>query len=104
MRKVHHIVVQWVWGYRGVSIAAAKYYAYCHDQIPPSWRTDTINNLTNVNLESITIKSDAPLFSDITNVNIELILWAAVYEKQSNRKFHLVKKEIVHGTVDLSRL
>ena len=55
VRKVHHIVVQWIWGYRGVSIAAAKYYTYCHDQIPPSWRTDTINNLANINLESITV-------------------------------------------------
>ena len=37
-------------------------------------------------------------------MNIELILWAAVYEKQSNGKFHLVKKEIVLGSVDLGSL
>jgi hypothetical protein len=45
--KKHHIVAQWVWGYRGVSFANTHYYAYCHDGVPPSWRTDTINSLTN---------------------------------------------------------
>ena len=104
VEKIHHKAAQWIWGYRGVAHAAVKYYAYCHDQIPPSWRTDTISYLTNINLESITVKSDAPLFADITNVNIELILWATVYEKQSNGKFRQVKREIVLGNIDLSRL
>ena len=104
VEKIHHKAAQWIWGYHGVSFAATKYYANCHDQIPPSWRTDTINNLTNINLESITVKSDASLLTDITNVNIELILRATVYEKQSNGKFTQVNKDIVLGTVDLSRL
>jgi hypothetical protein len=68
VRKDHHKSSSWVWGYRGVSIGADKYYAYCHDQIPPSWRTYTIDVNCNINLESITVKSDAPLFSDITDV------------------------------------
>jgi hypothetical protein len=104
VEKIHHKAVQWIWGYHGVSFAATKYYAYCYYLIPPSWRTDTINNLTNINLESITVKSDAPLLTDITNANIELILRATVYEKQSNGKFTQVNKDIVLGTVDLSRL
>jgi hypothetical protein len=78
VRKIHHIYSQCIWGYRGVSVASTRYYAYCKDQIPPSWRTDTINNLTNINLESITIKSDSPLLSIITKVPLELILWATV--------------------------
>ena len=102
--KKHHKVAQWVWGYRGVSIANTKYHAFCHDGIPPSWRTDTINNLTNINLETITIKSDAPLITDITNVNLELILRVSIYVDQSNGKFTLQKKDIVLGTIDLSRL
>ena len=104
VEKIHHKAAQWIWGYHGISFAATKYYAYCYDQIPPSWRTDIINNLTNINLESITVKSDAPLLTDITNVNIELILRATVYKKQSNGKFIQVNKDIVLGTVDLSRL
>ena len=102
--KKHHKVAQWVWGYRGVSIANTKYHAFCHDGIPPSWRTDTINNLTNINLETITIKHDANALADITNVNLELILRVSIYVDQSNGKFTLQKKDIVLGTIDLSKL
>jgi hypothetical protein len=102
--KKHHIVAQWVWGYRGVSIANTHYYAFCHDGIPPSWRTDTINNLTNINLETITIKSSSSILSDITNVNLELILRASVYVKQSNGNFTQQKKDIILGTIDLTKL
>ena len=102
--KKHHIVAQWVWGYRGVSIANTHYYAYCHDGVPPSWRTDTINSLTNINLETITIKHDANTLADVTNVNLELILRVSIYVDQSNGKFTLQKKDIVLGTIDLTRL
>ena len=104
VEKLHHKVAQWVWGYRGVSLSNTKYHAFCHDGIPPSWRTDTINNLTNINLETITIKSDAPLLTDITNVNLELILRVSIYVNQSNGKFTQQKKDIVLGTIDLTRL
>jgi hypothetical protein len=30
VEKKHHNVAQWVWGYRGVSLANTHYYAYCH--------------------------------------------------------------------------
>ena len=101
--KKHHKVAQWVWGYRGVSIANTHYYAYCHDGVPPSWRTDTITSLTNINLETITIKSDGTL-TEIKNVNLELILRAVVFVKQSNGSFTQQKKDIVLGTIDLTRL
>ena len=104
VEKLHHKVAQWVWGYRGVSLANTKYHAFCHDGIPPSWRTDTINNLTNINLETITIKSYAPLLTDITNVNLELILRVSIYVEQSGGKFTQQKKDIVLGTIDLTRL
>ena len=104
VEKLHHKVAQWVWGYRGVSLANTKYHAFCHDGIPPSWRTDTINNLTNINLETITIKSDADLLTDITNVNLELILRVSIYVAQSGGKFTQQKKDIVLGTIDLTRL
>ena len=100
-RKNHHKASPWIWGYRGVSIGAAKYYAYCHDQIPQSWRTDTIDVNCNINMESITVKSDAPLFSDITDVTIELIPWTAIYD--TNTKTY-AKKEIVLSTIDMSKL
>jgi hypothetical protein len=102
--KKHHIVAQWVWGYRGVSFANTHYYAYCHDGVPPSWRTDTINSLTNINLETITIKHDANTLADITNVNLELILRVSIYVNQSNGKFTQQKKDIVLGTIDLTKL
>jgi hypothetical protein len=70
VKKLHHKVAQWVWGYRGVSLANTKYHAFCHDDIPPSWRTDTINSLANINLETITIKSNSSILADITNVNL----------------------------------
>ena len=104
VEKLHHKVAQWVWGYRGVSLANTKYHAFCHDGIPPSWRTDTINSLANINLETITIKSDAALLTDITNVNLELILRVSIYVNQSNGKFTQQKKDIVLGTIDLTRL
>ena len=104
VEKLHHKVAQWVWGYRGVSLANTKYHAFCHDGIPPSWRTDTINNLTNINLETITIKSDAVLLTDITNVNLELILRVSIYVAQSGGKFTQQKKDIVLGTIGLTRL
>ena len=104
VEKKHHKVAQWVWGYRGVSIANTHYYAYCHDGVPPSWRTDTINSLTNINLETITIKHDANTLADVTNVNLELILRASVYVKQSNGKFVQQKKDIILGTIDLAVL
>jgi hypothetical protein len=102
--KKHHIVSQWLWGYRGVSSANTHYYAFCHDGIPPSWRTDTINNLTNINLETITIKSSSSILTDITNVNLELILRASIYVKQANGSFTQQKKDIILGTIDLSKL
>ena len=102
--KLHHKVAQWVWGYRGIAFANTKYHAYCHDGIPPMWRTDTINSLANINLETITVKSNSSLFSDITNVNLELILRVSIYVKQSNGKFTQQKKDIVLGTIDLARL
>jgi hypothetical protein len=104
VEKLHHKVAQWVWGYRGVSFANTKYHAFCHDGIPPSWRTDTINSLTNINLETITIKSDSSILADITNVNLELILRVSIYVKQSNGKFTQQKKDIVLGTIELVRL
>ena len=97
VEKLHHKVAQWVWGYRGVSLANTKYHAFCHDGIPPSWRTDTINSLANINLETITIKSDATLLTDITNVNLELILRVSIYVKQSNDKFIQQKKILSLG-------
>jgi hypothetical protein len=104
--KKHHKVAQWVWGYRGVALANTHYYAYCHDGVPPSWRTDTINSLTNINLETITIncKHDANALADITNVNLELILRVSIYVKQANGNFTQQKKNIVLGTIDLTRL
>jgi hypothetical protein len=104
VEKLHHKVAQWVWGYRGVALANTRYHAYCHDQIPPSWRTDTINSLANINLETITIKSNSSILADITNVNLELILRVSIYVKQSNGKFTQQKKDIVLGTIDLARL
>jgi hypothetical protein len=104
VEKLHHKVAQWVWGYRGVSLANTKYHAFCHDGIPPSWRTDTINSLANINLETITIKSNSSILADITNVNLELILRVSIYVKQSNGKFAQQKKDIVLGTIDLARL
>ena len=104
VEKLHHKVAQWVWGYRGVSLANTKYHAFCHGGIPPSWRTDTINILANINLETITIKSNSSILSDITNVNLELILRVSIYVKQSNGKFTQQKKDIVLGTIDLARL
>jgi hypothetical protein len=104
VEKLHHKVAQWVWGYRGVSLANTKYHAFCHDGIPPSWRTDTINSLANINLETITIKSNSSILADITNVNLELILRVSNYVKQSNGKFVQQKKDIVLGTIDLTRL
>ena len=104
VEKLHHKVAQWVWGYRGVSLANTKYHAFCHDGIPPSWRTDTINSLSNINLETITIKSNASILADITNVNLELILRVSIYVKQSNGKFVQQKKDIVLGTINLARL
>ena len=104
VEKLHHKVAQWVWGYRGVSLANTKYHAFCHDGIPPSWRTDTINSLANINLETITIKSNSSILADITNVNLELILRVSIYVKQSNGKFVQQKKDIVLGTIDLARL
>ena len=104
VEKLHHKVAQWVWGYRGVSLANTKYHAFCHDGIPPSWRTDTINSLANINLETITIKSNSSILEDITNVNLELILRVSIYVKQSNGKFTQQKKDIVLGTIDLARL
>ena len=105
VRKNHHKTSSWVWGYRGVPIGAAKCYAYCHDQIPPSWRTDTIDVNCSLNLESITVKSNAPLFNDITDVSIELILWTSIPEVK-NGKFagNYIKKEIVLGTIEMSKL
>ena len=102
--KKHHKVAQWVWGYRGVSLAGIEYSAFCHDGIPPSWRTDTINSLTNINLETITIKSNSSVLADITNVNLELILRVSIYVKQANGNFTQQKKNIVLGTIDLTRL
>jgi hypothetical protein len=93
-----------VWGYRGVSLANTKYHAFCHDGIPPSWRTDTINSLANINLETFTIKSNSSILADITNVNLELILRVSIYVKQSNGKFVQQKKDIALGTIDLTRL
>jgi hypothetical protein len=104
VEKLHNKVAQWVWGYRGVSLANTKYRAFCHDGIPPSWRTDTINSLANINLETITIKSNSSILADITNVNLELILRVSNYVKQSNGKFVQQKKDIVLGTIDLTRL
>ena len=105
VEKLHHKVTQWVWGYRGVSLANTKYHGFCHDGIPPSWRTDTINSLANINLETITIKSNSSILADITNVNLELILRvSSIYVKQSNGKFVQQKKDIVLGTIDLARL
>ena len=104
VEKLHNKVAQWVWGYRGVSLANTKYHAFCHDGIPPSWRTDTINSLANINLETITIKSNSSILADITNVNLELILRVSIYVKQSNGKFVQQKKDIVLGTIDLTRL
>ena len=104
VEKLHHKVAQWVWGYRAVSFANTKYHAFCHDGIPPSWRTDTINSLANINLETITIKSNSSILADITNVNLELILRVSIYVKQSNGKFTHQKKDIVLGTIDLDRL
>ena len=104
VEKLHHKVAQWVWGYRRVSLANTKYHAFCHDGIPPSWRTDTINSLANINLETITIKSNSSILSDITDVNLELILRVSIYVKQSNGKFTQQKKDIVLGTIDLARL
>jgi hypothetical protein len=105
VRKIHHKSSSWVWGYRGVSIGAAKYYAYCHDQIPPSRRTDTIEVNCNINLESITVKSDAPLFSDITDVLIELILWTSIpVVKNGEFTGTYAKTETVLGTIDMSNL
>ena len=104
VEKLHHKVAQWVWGYRGVTLANTKYHAYCHDGIPPSWRTDTINSLANINLETITIKSNSSILADITNVNLELILRVSIYVKQSNGKFVQQKKDIVLGTINLARL
>ena len=88
----------------GVSLANTKYHAFCHGGIPPSWRTDTINILANINLETITIKSNSSILEDITNVNLELILRVSIYVKQSNGKFTQQKKDIVLGTIDLARL
>ena len=104
VEKLHHKVAQWVWGYRGVSLANIKYNAYCHDGIPPSCRTDTINSLANIKLETITIKSNSSTLADITNVNLELILRVSIYVKQSNGKFVQQKKDIVLGNIDLARL
>jgi hypothetical protein len=102
--KLHHKVAQWVWGYRGIAFANTMYHAYCHDGIPPMWRTDPINSLANINLETITVKSNSSLFSAITNVTLELILRVSIYVKQSNGKFTQQKKNIVLGTIDLTRL
>jgi hypothetical protein len=104
VEKLHHKAAQWVWGYSGVSLANTKYHAFCHNGIPPSWRTDTINSLANINLETITIKSNSSILADITNVNLELILRVSIYVKQSNGKFVQQKKDIVLGTIDLARL
>ena len=76
--KNHHKASSLSWGYKGVSTAAVKYYAYATDGIPPSWSTDTVNINMNLNLESITIKSNASTLKDITDVLIELILWTAI--------------------------
>lgn len=105
-RKNHHKASSWVWGYAGVSIGATKYYAFCHDGIPPSWRTDTIDVNSNLNLEGITVKSDANLFSEITDVLIELILWTAIPERDNKaaETGHIVRKEIVLGTLDFSKM
>lgn len=93
-------------GNAGVSIDATKYYAICHDGIPPSWRTDTINVNSNLNLEGIKVKSDANLFSDITDVPIELILCTAIPERDNKaaETGHIVRKEIVLGTLDPSKM
>jgi hypothetical protein len=104
VEKLHHKVAQWAWGHRGVSLANTKYHAFCHDGIPPSWRTDTINSLANINLETITIKANTSILADITNVNLELILRVSIYVKQSNGKFVQQKKDIVLGTINLTRL
>jgi hypothetical protein len=108
VEKLHHKVAQWVWGYHVTMVfchdGILSRWLFCHDGIPPSWRTDTINILANINLETITIKSDAPLLTDITNVNLELILRVSIYVKQSNDKFVQQKKDIVLGTIDLARI
>jgi hypothetical protein len=104
IEKKHHIYLQWIWGYRNIRFANTKYHAYCHDMIPPMRRTDTINNLTNINLESISVMSDAPTIGDITNVNLELLLRVTIYVKQSGGGFTQQKKDIVLGTLDLSRM
>ena len=46
-----------------------------------------LNSLANINLETITIKSNTSILAEITNVNLELILRVSIYVKQSNGKF-----------------
>ena len=98
----HHIYTDWVWGYRNIHVATT-YYPYCHDQIPPMWRTETINSLANINLQTITLKHTANTISDATNVNIELLLRAVYYVLGSNGKYTQTKKDFVLGTLDLSK-
>jgi hypothetical protein len=105
VRKNHHKSSSWIWGYRGVSTGAVRYYAYCHDQIPPSWRTDRIDVNCNINLESITVKTNSNTFSDITDVLIELILWTSIpVVKNGEFTGTYAKKEIVLVTIDMSNL
>jgi hypothetical protein len=46
-----------------------------------------LNSLANINLETITIKSNTSILAEITNVNLELILRVSIYVKHSNGKF-----------------
>ena len=98
----HHIYTDWVWGYRNIHVATT-YYPYCHDQIPPMWRTETINSLANINLQTVTLKHTANTISDATNVNIELLLRAVYFVLGSNGKYTQSKKDFVLGTLDLSK-
>ena len=98
----HHIYTDWVWGYRNITVATT-YHPYCHDQIPPMWRTETISSLANINLQTVTMKHTANRLSDATNVNIELLLRAVYFVLGSNGRYTQTKKDFILGTLDLSK-
>ena len=98
----HHIYTDWVWGYRNIHVATT-YHPYCHDQIPPMWRTETISSLANINLQTVTMKHTANRLSDATNVNIELLLRAVYFVLGSNGRYTQTKKDFILGTLDLSK-